>query len=186
MMLRYLFAILPLLTLALLVPLSPGANGAAVVVDETSMVYSPATPYHSDTIDVAVKVVVSKATLGEGGVVLKHSICTETYCGLPETVVMVLDNATGLYKATIGPYPEMDSSDQPYVDVRFHVEVTATPSDGTSGPVTGSSKEVTLYFQENAPDTDDDEDGNESPFPLLALAPLALSPFVRRCRKRVE
>jgi hypothetical protein len=183
---RSCLAMMFLVTVSLLVICPQGADGAAVVVDEASVTYTPTSPFHADTITVSAKVVASKAELGPGSVVLKHSLCTETYCALPDTAVMTLDNASGLYKVTIGPFPAKDASDLPYIDIRFHVEATGTPTDGTSGPVKGSSNEITVYFQEDGPVDDDDDDGNESPFPLLALSPLALSPLLRRARKRTH
>jgi len=175
------------LATALLLALWPqGADGAAVVVDASSVTYSPSSPFHSDVITVSSRVIASKAELGPGSVVLKHSLCTETYCALPDTAVMTVDNASGLYKVTIGPFPAKDASDLPYIDIRFHVEATGTPTDGTSGPVKGSSNEITVYFQEDGPVDDDDDDGNESPFPLLALSPLVISPLIRRARKRTR
>jgi hypothetical protein len=182
----YVIGLVFLATASMLSLVLEGADGAAILVDETSLTYSPASPLHSDPINVSAKVVVSKAIIGEDGVVLKHSLCTETYCGLPETTVMVLDSSSGLYKATIGPFPERDSLDETYLYVRFHVEATGDPTDGTTGPIKAASNEVKLYFQERPDDTDDDDtDGKESPFPLLALSPLLLSPLLRRSRKRV-
>lgn len=183
---RYCLALLVLVTVLLMAIWPQGADGAVVVVDEASVTYTPSTPYHTDTITVSAKVVASKAELGPGSVVLKHSLCTDTYCALPETAVMTLDNASGLYRVTIGPFPAKDASNLPYIDIRFHVEATGTPTDGTSGTVKGSSKEITVYFKEDGPvdDDDDDDDENESPFPLLALSPLVLAPLLRRSRKR--
>ncbi|MCU0798998.1 MAG: hypothetical protein MUC62_04945 [Candidatus Thermoplasmatota archaeon] len=186
-MLKRYFPAMMFLATALLLALWPqGADGAAVVVDASSVTYTPTSPFHTDTINVSARVVVSKAVLGEGSVVLKHSLCTDTYCALPETAIMVLDNSSGLYKVTIGPFQEKDASDLPYIDIRFHVEATGTATDGTSGPVKGSSKEITVYFKEDGPVDDDDDDGNESPFPLLALSPLVLFPLLRRARKRTH
>lgn len=177
------------LATALLLALWPqGADGAAVVVDESSVSFTPASPFHSDVINLSARVIASKAELDEGSVVLKHSLCTKTYCALPDTAVMTLDNASGLYRVTIGPFPVKDASDLPYIDIRFHVEATGTPTDGTSGTVKGSSKEITVYFKDDGPvdDDDDDDDENESPFPLLALSPLVLAPLLRRSRKRAH
>ncbi len=181
---RYCLAMLLLVTVLLMAIWPQGADGAVVVVDDASLIYTPSTPFHTDIITVSAKVVASKAELGPGSVVLKHSLCTETYCALPETAVMTLDNASGLYKVTIGPFPVMDEGNLPYIDIRFHVEATGTPTDGTSGTVKGSSKEITVYFKEDGPVDDDDDDENESPFPLLALSPLLLAPLLRRSRKR--
>ena len=176
--------ILPVLILTIALVAAGSAEGAAVVIDETTLEYSPSEPYHSNVVNISVEIMMIDAEPIENGVVLKISMCTATSCELPTTIVMENVAGSDVWEVTAGPFPEEDLNGDPYEYFHFHFEVTADPTDSTPGQVTGSSAEMTVYFKE-APQTDDD-DTDDSPFPgaIPLLAAILTSSAVLLPRKR--
>ncbi|MFW3145712.1 MAG: hypothetical protein ACMUIE_02745 [Thermoplasmatota archaeon] len=167
-------AALSLLLIALVLP--QGAKGAAVAVDEQSLAYTPETITNTDAVTVTVDIIFVDAEPQENGVVLLWSLCTDYICESANDAVMT-EVSNGTWSATIGPFPEESGTGDPYVEVKFHVEVTADPTDGTTDPVEATSGDpIVLEFTATADDddagdddtTDDDSDDDDDDSPLGA------------------
>jgi hypothetical protein len=177
--------------------LLPGETlGATAMIDNDSMTATPEEPYHTDTIEVSVDIVFVDAEPVEEGVILEYSLCTETACELPSSLVMT-DNGDGSFSASVGPFPEKNAMNEDYIDVRLQVKATYTPVGG-GDEATAIGDQLTLYFNMTAMDDDDttdddtsdddasdDDDGDDSPFGLeIVLAGIILTSAYIAYRKR--
>lgn len=192
------YLIAPVILTALLIALIPtGVNGAAVVIDD--MTYTPEEPMVEDTIGVTATIVISGAEVQDEGVVLVWSMCTATTCDLPNYITMT-EISNNTWTASITNMPSESGSGDPYIEVKFHVEVTADPTDGGTEPIEVENDQVTLALKESAgpvddddDDTDDDDttdddddDGDDSPIGaglvIFGIATAALALFFSRKR----
>ena len=182
----------PVLALFVLSALIPGgADGAAIAID--SMTHTPDEPTIEGSVTVTATVVPVDAHIIEDGVVLVWSMCTETTCDLPYEEIMTYNVVSDIWSATISDMPMTSSNGDPYIEVKFHVKVTATPTDGGTEDITEENEQVTLELKEvqdpfDDDDTaeDDDDDTEDSPLGAgiqtasVVIASLAL--FILRRR----
>ncbi|MEA3557726.1 MAG: hypothetical protein U9R75_00560 [Candidatus Thermoplasmatota archaeon] len=158
-MARYSLLMVPALIMVFLLAAIPnGANGAAVAID--NMRYSPEEPTTDDTIEVTVTLVLVDAEVQDDGVVLEWSLCTDTMCEFPTEVIMT-DNGDETWSGSITDIPAKSSSGEPYVEIKFHVEVTADPTDGGTGPIDSHNQQVVLELKEGIVTVDDDDDDTD-------------------------
>lgn len=182
----------PVLMMSLLLTnISPGAEAATVVVDNTMITYVPEAPLHSDEFNITVEPVLIDAEPIENGVVLMWSLCTDNGCGVAQPLAMT-ETANGTWSATIGPFPEKEeATGLEFKDILFRIKITAIPTGG-SDEIIKESEPMTVYFGSAADDdddntTDDDtvDDDDDSPFGvelvfLGALMVLGYAVFRRR------
>jgi hypothetical protein len=156
---RTILATLPMVMFAILtlsLATSGPAEGAVIVLDGSSVQYSPAQPGNTDRVNVTATVLFIDAD--PGNVTLKWRLCTVAQCGLDTSVDMVRVPGTDMWKATIGPFPEKDPSNEPYIDIQIHVVADGAATDGGEDP-SESSPVQTIYFKETndpIPPTKDD------------------------------
>jgi hypothetical protein len=152
-----------IMALALVFPIlmAGPSDGAVIVLEGSSVEYSPSEPTHSQVLNVSATVLFIDAE--PGSVILKWSLCTEEQCGLDTPVEMTRVGETNEWKATIGPFAEKDPTGKPYIDIRIHVVATGTATDGSEDPTEASPVE-TIYFKESdIPDGNEEDDGKDSP-----------------------
>ncbi len=134
---------------ALLVGILGAADAADVVIDQTSIRYSPSQPGVSDRINITVDVVFVDSEPASNGVRLKWGLCTDYSCEDYNTMAMeqIADDGTiRTFTATVGPFPAEDDGGNPYVDLRFTVEVEAGSTDSSADPEKAQSDLIEIYF----------------------------------------
>ncbi|MFO8050095.1 MAG: hypothetical protein R6V01_00140 [Thermoplasmatota archaeon] len=171
--------------------LPSGVAGAAVVIDE--MVYTPAEPAVGDEITVTAGIVLVDAEPRKDGVILAWSLCTESMCEFPNYETMS-DNGDGTWSATIPEVPAENPSGEPYVEIKFHVEVTADPTDGGTGPIEEENDPVILEIEQGptpgndddtADDDTEDDDSNDSPMgSVLTISSIAMGALLLLRKRR--
>jgi hypothetical protein len=173
----------PLAVVFLLGYMIPGeALGAAVVLDETQITYSPMEPTLDDEFNVTVDPIFIDAEPKEDGVVLMWSLCTDDGCGIAKPMTMT-DNGDGTWSANLGgPFQKTDTATgKDYVDILFYVKITAIPTGG-GDDIIEQSDSIEVYFNDThvptddddddttlVDDDDDDDDSDDSPFGLEVL-----------------
>ncbi|MDG6223914.1 MAG: hypothetical protein QCI82_00195 [Candidatus Thermoplasmatota archaeon] len=182
-------AVISLLSLmALSTLMISDAEGAAILMEEGSISYSPTKPTHDDVIRVnATPMFIDCEPVK---VTLKYSLCTETYCGLDIPVDMTRAADSDIWTASIGPFEKTDPSGDQFIDVRFFVTAEGSATDGDTDP-TENSETITIYFERKDDDGNGNGEAKRSPLgwevlaaPLLAAAMLVIINRGRRVSLR--